>query len=283
MKELLLPALTISLFYTFSSMGQTTMDVNAWRTNFNTLSDELRVVITNDPECGGCLYLIQQQMNVVENPASCGLNDGIKYIFNWTKVLGTTTISAANTQTANHPEPNKIHYWDEHQLLSDLLFTTLDLVDPSGTTSGNTAWHTTLCYEPGIVWNETDSFPPMPTFWIHKLTEDFNADQSLFYSDSLFMAGFSPLACLMDVEEDNLSDKLNIRGNGSANIIIDLLDVTQNSLITVTSLDGRLVMTVPCSGRKSISISDQLTSGEYILTLIQEGSPVGSARILYLR
>ena len=272
----------ILIIVSLISTAQTIMNVDTFRDEFNSLSDNLRVIITNDPDCGGCLYMVQQEMAVIEDPASCGLNDGIRYMFNWTKVLGGTTMAAATGHTATWSHPRFIHYWDETQILGDLLLTTLGLVDPSA--SGEyTAWHTAVCYESGVEWNQSDQYPPTPTFWIHKLNENYNADQSLYYSDSLFQAGLSALACLMTVEDESLNERVIIRGSGSGQVAFDFLNVESNGQLLIRSIDGRTAITYPIDGKQSIQTPPQLRSGTYLLTLIEGGSVTGTSKFVLVK
>jgi hypothetical protein len=265
---------------TITSHAQTIMDVNTFRNEFNALSSDLRVVITNDPDCGSCLYMIQELFDVIEDPNGCGLNDGITYFFNWTKVLGGTTVDAVPPHTVAWSHPRYIHYWDETQILGDLLFTTLGLVDPS-VMDEYTAWHTTLCYEPGIVWDVSETSPPTPTFWIHKLNEQYQADQSLFYSDSLFAAGFNALACLTSIDENPLNDRLTISGNGTDKIVLNFVDLEKNAQIKLLSMDGKTAITYPVrTSVGSLELTETLSSGMYIYSLIENGKMTGSDKLI---
>ena len=263
--------------------SQTIMDVDTFRNEFNSLSDDLRVVITNDPDCGGCLYMVQQEFGVIEDPNGCGLNEGITYIFNWTKVLGGTTAAAVDAHTTTWSHPRYIHYWDETQILGDLFLSTLGLVDPSGT-GEYTAWHTILCYEPGVEWNESDPNPPMPTYWLHKLSEQYNADQSLYYTDSLFNVGFNALACLTSLGEQQISDKVTINGNGSNNIVFNFIDVEKNAQLRLMTLDGRTAVTYPINTSNGfIELTDRLGSGMYVYSLIENGKVTGSDKLVIIK
>lgn len=267
----------------FSGSAQTTMNVDTFRNEFNSLSDDLRVIITNDPDCGGCLYMIQQEFEVIEDPNGCGLNDGITYFFNWTKVLGGTTAAAVPPHTVTWSHPRYIHYWDEFQILGDLFLNTLGLVDPSGT-GEYTAWHTILCYEPGLEWNVSEPNPPMPTYWLHKLSEQYNADQSLYYTDSLFNIGFNAIACLTSIEDNLLEEKITVNENGSDQVEFQFNGVSKNAQLRIVATDGRTTITYPIrESNESFRLPTSLVSGMYVYSLMEDGQLIGSDKIIITR
>jgi hypothetical protein len=61
------------------------------------------------------------------------------------------------------PDPRVVHYWDAESNLGTLYGEMLPL--PFGKTL---AWDIYFVYAPGVEWGEQ---PPMPTEWMHQLSE----------------------------------------------------------------------------------------------------------------
>lgn len=275
----------ILLAFILVSVGvsaQTVMDVDAYRDEFNSLSDKMRVVVTNDPGCGGCMYMVQQLMDVFEDPQGCGGSPDIRFFFNWTKVLSTTELAMATQHTSTWPDSRFIHYWDEFQIMGDLHLTSLGLIDPSGT-GEYSAWHTVQCFAPGVVWDVNDATPPQPTFWQHKLSTTYNADQNLYMTEISFAEGFNQLACATSVADLSGPDsKVRInKSYGSGDFEFKYTDLAATSTLTITSIDGRSIIVYPLADNSgTLILSQKLNSGLYLYSLIENGSIVGSAKFV---
>ena len=256
-----LSILISGILCSYSAMAQTVMEIDSFRNEFNSLSGNLRTLIINDPGCSGCMYMVQQEMEVFEDPASCGMNDGISYMFIWTKVLGPTNMAHATDHTVTWSEPRYVHYWDEFQLLGDLYLNTLNLIDPSGT-GDYTAWHTILCYEPGVVWDANDENPPMPTYWQHKLSEQYNADQNLYFHQADFLQDYSALACLTSISEDRSDAIINIENSIIGNkLSFKYENVEANSVLMIVAADGRTVTSYPITQRNGdLTVAPEFSS-----------------------
>jgi len=278
--------MVVLVFAGFATTAQTIMDVDVFRNEFNSLSDKMRVVITSDPGCGGCMYMVQQEMDIFEDPQGCGDNSEIRYFMNWTKVLSVTEMLSATEHTVTWPDPRFIHYWDEFQILGDLYMTTLGLVDPSGT-GEYTAWHTVLCYEPGVLWNQNDLHPPVPTFWQHKLSAQYNADQNLYFDETSFAEGFNQLACftsVVDLSSSGSRVQIN-KSVGSEGFQFNYRDVVLGSTLMLTSVEGRSVRAYPLNNGTQglLDVKQRLNPGLYIYSLVENGNIVGSGKFVVTR
>jgi len=239
-----------------SAEAQTAMNINDYRNTFNSHSTKMRVVTISDPSCGGCFYMVNDQlMPIFNDPTGCGLSSNIRYFFAWTDVLGATAADA--TSRANlFTDSRFLHYWDDDQLLGDLYLNTLSLVDPSGAVGAYTAWHTVMCYSPGTVWNVSDPNPPMPDFWMHKLGTTYNAPQNIYYTDADFTTGFSAIACAVSVNEYEIANDLSIYPNPStSNVTINYDGKVELESITIYDALGATVRKVSIdAGTKNIKI-----------------------------
>ncbi len=271
---LMLTSITVS--------AQTVMDIDTYRNEFNSLSDKLRVVVTNDPGCGGCMYMVQQLIDIFEDPEGCGDGQDIRYFFNWTKVLSTTELANAVQHTATWPDSRFIHYWDEFQIMGDLYLNSLGLTDPSGT-GEYSAWHTVQCFAPGVVWDVNDANPPQPTFWQHKLSANYNADQNLYFAEATFAEGFNQLACatsVSDLSDPNSRVQIN-QTVGTGAFQFRYTDLHENAALVIVGLDGRMVTTYLLPDHTgTLQLSQDLQVGMYVYSLVENGTFVGSAKFI---
>jgi hypothetical protein len=263
--------LVLGLFSMANANAQKIMDVDTFRTEFNNYSNDMRVVMISDPSCGGCMFMINQEVSVFEDSLGCGLRPDIKYFFIWTKVLGGSTLGHATTNQTTYNDSRYIHYWDEFQYLGDRYLNTLSLVDPSGSSGFYTAWHTVMCYAPGVSWSTSNVNPPYPNFWMHKLSTAYNADQNLYYTDSLFSIGFNNIACALSVDELNHDDKLSIYPNPSkSDITISYSALHDSGHFIISDILGNTIQKIKVPiGEGKIKISDKLIPGVYFCTFME--------------
>ena len=261
-------------------LGQTNMDVNAFRTTFNNDANKMRVITINDPSCGGCVYMFQQEIGIFEDPSNCGMNSNIQYYFVWTKVLTGSTQSHAATHNSNYTDPRYTHYWDEFQLLGDRYMNTLNLTNPGGNT-GYTAWHTAMCYAPGVTWNVNDTNPPAPTFYQHKLSTAYNADQNLYFDEVTFATGFNNIACALSVNELNIDQQLSIYPNPGREVGIYYNHLGSDASIVISDITGKEVQrTVLNNTNGVVTMNDGLHAGIYFCTLIEDGQVKGAKKFI---
>jgi hypothetical protein len=79
----------------------------------------------------------------------------------WVHMLPDDTAAAAALQANSWREDRARHWWDESKRLSRLYRQVLGLQGP--------AWDLYLLYGPGARW--VDDEPPVPTFWMHQLSD----------------------------------------------------------------------------------------------------------------
>ncbi|HEU0296938.1 MAG TPA: hypothetical protein VFR47_29640 [Anaerolineales bacterium] len=81
----------------------------------------------------------------------------------WTRMLVTDSIQAANECETRFSDRRLRQFWDEHQILEQLLAQTLNL-------KARIAWDVYLIYPPDHPWNR--ALPPAPKFWMYQLDEE---------------------------------------------------------------------------------------------------------------
>jgi len=244
--------------------AQTYTTETGWKNDFNSYPNSLRVVMTNDPSCPGCLEMVSNQVAIYENNKSCGDNPHIHYFFNWTKVFTTTTYADAVGRVGLFPDPTGLgryhHYYDSTQIISDKIQDMLGLVDPSGPGGVYTGWHTLLFYAPGITWGATTN-PPAPTFWMHKLDTIYNADPLLYYDSATVALNFNTIACaLTSVDETSFTPKFSVFPTPSDGTDLKI----QINVNTTTTFD----------------ISSKLKAGTYVVSFIEDSRTITSKKII---
>jgi hypothetical protein len=264
--------------------AQEIMDVDAFRESFNGYEDEMRVVVISDPSCGGCMYMVAEQlMPIFNDPKGCGLSEEIKYFFIWTNVLGAD-FSHAETHATTYDDERFLHYWDEFQLLGDLYMNTLEFVDPSGEEEAYTAWHTVMCYEPGETWESEDADPPMPNFWQHKLGDSYEAPMDLYFLEETFEIGFNEMACALSIDQLILNDHVAIYPNPANSYInIEFSEQMEGTSLVIYDSKGAVIEnTYLSSGTRRLAI-DRLEEGMYFCRFIGSDQVFGTKKITILR
>jgi hypothetical protein len=264
--------------------AQEIMDIDAFRDHFNSFENDMKVVVINDPSCGGCMYMVQEEeMPIFNDPKGCGLGSFVKYFFIWTDVLGAD-ISHATLQAETYTDSRFFHYWDDDQLLGDLYMNTLDLIDPSGEVGAYTAWHTVMCYDAGYTWDESEENPPYPDFWQHKLADTYGADQSLYFNEETFAAGFNEMACALSIDDFPSELILNIYPNPSTgNFTIDFEAPKHNYRLVLHDILGNVISGHNLlSGTERISLTN-LNSGLYICRVFENEKLMLTEKISVIR
>lgn len=286
--------LVIILLITFigQSFSQAFLEENDWKSQFNSYPNSLRIIMTNDPSCPGCLEMVTHQLEIYEDPNGCGLIPSIHYFFDWTKVFTTTKYSDAVGRAALFPDPTGQgryhHYYDSTQVLSDKIQNLMGLIDPSippgasNSTGVYTGWHTILMYEPGITWGNT-VYPPLPTYWMHKLDTIYNADPALYFDSTNLAINFSALACqISSIGDDNMKSKIVIYPNPSEGNQINLqinASGKENKLV-IKDITGKLILEEQIISSASIDLSSKLGAGTYIISLFEDNHTITSRKII---
>ena len=95
--------------------------------------------------------------------------DNLKGFIAWIPMLAGDGIEPARQQAADLHDSRVTHSWDGERELGNLYSKTLGL--------SVAAWDVYMLYKPGIGWEEDE--PPKPTFWMHQLSSNHGADQSI--------------------------------------------------------------------------------------------------------
>ncbi|MBC8266456.1 MAG: T9SS type A sorting domain-containing protein [Flavobacteriales bacterium] len=266
--------------------AQTITTESGWKNDFNSYPNSLRVVMTNDPSCPGCLEMVSNQIAIYENVHGCGLNSSIQYFFNWTKVFTTTTYSDAQIREGQFQDPTLQgryhHYYDSTQVISDKIQDMLGLVDPSGAGGVYTGWHTLLFYEPGITWGNTIN-PPFPTFWMHKLDTIYNADPLLYYDSATVALNFNIIACAAtSVDETSAFDKFSIFPipSDGKNLKISINVNGRNNRLVIVDIMDRIIFDEKINSATTFDLPAKLNSGTYIVSFIEGNHTITSRKIV---
>jgi len=96
-------------------------------------------------------------------------SEDLKGFIAWLPMLATDDSPAASRQRVRLQDRRVSEAWDGEREAGTLFARRLGLQGK--------AWDVYLVYGRGVRWEGSE--PPMPTFWMHQLREEFGADQKL--------------------------------------------------------------------------------------------------------